>query len=1006
MKKRTTSRARTGGSRPRSTKPSADRDGASSAAQTTTANEPSHVVGVGGSAGSLEPLERFFAAVPRDTTMSFVVVTHRDPRSKEMMPDILSRFTQLPVREATHGAVVERGVICIVPSDKHFAIQNGRIDLVDRPSDSRARAPIDFLFGTIAAAHGERSVGVVLSGMGTDGTVGLAAIKARHGSTLVQDPASCTYDAMPRSAIVAGVADFVGTPESLVETLETIVANAATTGVAGRDAATTGVAGRDAAAASPNGALDAVLAAVRTRTGHDFSQYKKNTLLRRIDRRSQHLRVPDLSRYLAYVARHPEEIDRLVGDLLIGVTRFFRDPEVFSALKQRIALLLEANAPERPLRVWVAGCATGEEAYSLAIAIRECWEQRHGTEPLHLQIYATDLDGAAIRHARQGVYAKGLTADVSPERLARFFVADGARYRVTKTIRDTVVFATQNLVSDPPFTKLDILSCRNVLIYLEPELQRRLLPIFLYALKPRGLLVLGASEGVNGFEDGFRPVVGERKIFERKTSAPTPDGAVELRPAGVARPGPQREKPPVAAQHGTVARRTLPEVVQRLVVEHIAPTVIVVDRNGELLHASRPTGRYFQPPAGKASTNVFAMAREGLALPLRTALRRASARGTKVKQRGVRVRTNGHDTLVDLSVVPLREGDVAGGALIAFDETPKVLAPRSGKKAASKSKAGDRAALVRLRETKAQLDALMTEMRRSEETIKAANEELQITNEELQSTNEELQSTNEELTTSKEEMQSMNEELLTLNAELQKTNEQLATTNDDMRNLLNSSQIPTLFLDNELRLKRFTAEATRIAHLISSDVGRPITDLAWSLRYTTLARDVKRVLDTLVSMETEVVAEDGATYTMRVHPYRTMDDVIDGVVITFMDISSQKREAAAMVLEERKRLLARTVGRWPGVAWVEDVRTRRPLIVSAASEKILGYPRKALEHAKGAFWEKLRGSKDRELRLPRAGGKVVTYRETTVVLARDEAGEAELVLHFLRQRSRTTEGTS
>ena len=471
-------------------------------------SEPSHVVGIGGSAGSLEPLERFFRSLRPDSAMSFLVVTHRDPRSKGMMAEILARFTKMKVCEAKQGARLERGVTYVVPSDRHLDLRDGRIELLDRPTDVRARTPIDSLFRAIANDRRERGVGVVFSGMGADGTIGLAAIKENLGVALVQDPLSAAYDAMPRSAISAELADFVGTPETLAETLDALASHLIT-----RSSPPDRGVERGPSEAS---STDEVLALVRGRTGHDFSQYKRSTIARRVERRLNLHRIVDIPSYLDLLVRDGTEIDRLFADLLIGVTRFFRDPEVWESLAAQALELFRHRPAERPLRVWVAGCASGEEAYSMAIVLREYWAASGRKEPLNVQLYATDLDRTAIDRARKGCYGLAIAADVSRERLTRFFVEDGGGYRVKKDIRDMVVFATQNVISDPPFTKLDILSCRNVLIYLEPQLQRKVVPLFLHALAPGGILVVGRSEAVHGFEDAFITVDTENKLFRIK----------------------------------------------------------------------------------------------------------------------------------------------------------------------------------------------------------------------------------------------------------------------------------------------------------------------------------------------------------------------------------------------------------------------------------------------------------------------------------------------------------
>ncbi len=820
----------------------------------------SQVVGVGGSAGSLEGLEAFFRAIRSGSKMAFVVVTHRDPRSSgRIMVELLARFTAMPVREATQGAVLERGAVYVVPSDQELHLRDGRIALRARPIDAGPPTAIDSLFRALAEHAEAHAFGVLLSGMGADGTVGLAAIKKGGGRTFVQDPKTAAFAPMPTSAIAAGVADFVSAPDVLAQAVD---------GVEGV------IDARGSAAVRPQVGIVGpaeILALVHARTGQDFSHYKKNTMARRIERRRLLHRAPDAAAYLRLLEQDEAEMSALFTDLLVNVTRFFRDPELWSALGTiALAELGERHPAERPLRAWVAGCSTGEEAYSLAIVIREYWEKRRPQQSWHVQIYATDLDPDAIVRARAGWYPRIIETDVSSERLARFFAQEGAGYRIKKDVRDMVVFATHNVTSDPPFTKLDILACRNLLIYLDVEMQGRVLPLLAHALSPGGILVLGRPEELGVLADSFAPIARGLEIYRRR---PALAGAVRREPLvklpAAARPA---RNQPLLPQRQGVPATTLPEDIQRAVIDKVAPPVVVIDAKGNLLFASQRPGKFFELPAGKATINVFEMAREGLALALRTAVRSAIAKNTLVTERGVRTHSNRRLALLDVSVWPLAETALPARAMIAITEVePPVRVGRT--------RVSDHAALVELRRVKGHVDALMAEM-------SVAQDALQVVNEELQSTNEELQSTNEELTTSKEEMQSMNEELHSLNAERQSKNDQLAMTNGDMRNLLDSTQIPTLFLGNDLCLKRYNAQSGRVVHLIPADVGSPISDLALTLHYTTLSADVQTVLRTLVDQERQVEAHDGSTYTMRIHPYRTMDDRLDGVVVTFMDVTA------------------------------------------------------------------------------------------------------------------------
>lgn len=924
-----------------------------------------HVIGIGGSAGSLKPLESLLRGLDACRSICVLVVTHRDPSTKGMA-GILERATRHRVRDAVNGARIARGIVYVIPADAHVEIRAGHIAL--RPRTRGERGSIDEVFQQIADEAAERAIGIVLSGMGDDGTSGLARIKERLGICVVQDPATAQFDSMPRAAIDAGLCDIVGAPEEIAARLTALLTHT-------REP-------QPLTAPKASRAIDEILALVRSRTGHDFRQYKKSTVTRRIERRMNLQHASSVAAYIALIERDSAEVDRLVADLLIGVTSFFRDPAVFTALRTAIKARLSSRPATGPFRGWVAGCATGDEAYSLAMTVRECWDEVHPHTRIDVQIYATDLDAVAIERARSGIYPLSIAGSVSPERLARFFEVDGGSYRVKRSLRDMIVFAKHNLISDPPFTRLDVLTCRNVLIYMDLDLQRRLLPIFAYALAPRGILALGTSETMTGIEGSFVPIDGgAHKIFERRDGTRPLVGEAEPLAATPAAVGPRPREAP--------ARRAgLPDSVLRAVVEHAAPPVIVVDAKGELLFASQRMGRYFEPPSGRSSVNVFAMAKGGIALPLRAAIGKAIARRIKVVEQDIHLHKSGEQR-VDIFVWPL-EDDFAGSALVAFVEHVVPKRKRGGK--------GPRGAgtALELGRTKAQLETLMREMSASHDLLHGMNED-------LQSANEELQSANEELTTSKEEMQSMNEELLSLNGELQSTNEQLVTTNDDMRNLLNSSQIPTLFLDSALHLKRFTAPAARIAHLIPTDIGRPITDLTWNIAYPTLAKDVAAVVETLVFKEAEVTATDGAVYTMRIHPYRTVDDLIDGVVITFIDTTAQKYAVERETAAARKDLLDRVVSGWPRVAYVENLVTGQVDVVSKEAERILGYPRAVLTGATLEFWKTLRrplkGAKGL-VTLRHHDGTRGTYREHTSVLAHDGERRPISILHSFRRQAR------
>jgi two-component system CheB/CheR fusion protein len=633
-------------------------------------------------------------------------------------------------------------------------------------------------------------------------------------------------------------------------------------------------------------ALEKVVILLRAHTGHDFSLYKRNTLHRRIERRMGIHQINKMAAYIRYLQENSQELDLLFKELLIGVTNFFRDPAAWEHLReQAIPALLANRSPGQALRAWVPGCSTGEEAYSLAIVFKEAVEEANPKGNFAVQIFATDLDRDAIDKARHGLFPANIAADVSPERLSRFFSKEDRGCRVRKEIREMVIFAPQNLIMEPPFTKLDILSCRNLLIYLAPEVQKKLMPVFHYSLRPDGILFLGSAETIGSFTDLFAPLSGKSRIFRRTESsfrpeplefpssfsAPPPSGP-EARPA---------VKPPLSLQ----------SLADQLVLQRHSPPTMLVNDKGDIFYISGHTGKYVEPAAGKANWNIFAMAREGLRYELSNAFQKVLREKGSVALHGLKVGTNGGEQRVDVRVQLLEEpGPLEGLVMIIFTD---VTAPKAAKAAVRTPKA--HAHNARLAELEQELLRVRAEGRATHEEMQTSQEEYRSANEELQSTNEELQSANEELTTSKEEMQSMNEELQTVNAELQAKVDELSRVSNDMKNLLNSTDIATLFLDNDLNVRRFTPQATKIIKLIPSDVGRPITDLASELRYPELPEAARAVLRTLASAEEPIAARDGRWFTMRIMPYRTLDDRIDGVVITFADITAAKTLEAELL---------------------------------------------------------------------------------------------------------------
>jgi two-component system CheB/CheR fusion protein len=830
------------------------------------------IIGIGTSAGGLEALGHFLSHVPKGSGMAFVIVQHLDPTRKGIMPELLQRTTGMKVIQVKDRTLVQANCVYVIPPNKDMSILHGVLHLLEPVSPRGLRLPIDFFLRSLAQDQQEHSIGVILSGMGSDGTLGLRAIKEKGGVVLVQDPATAKFDGMPRSAIDSGLADIVAPVDDLparifaylqrtplLQTFEPTLED------------------------QTQSALEKVIILLRTQTGHDFSLYKKNTFYRRIERRMGIHQIDKIVDYVRYVQENSQELDLLFKELLIGVTSFFRDPAVWEELRKRTLPALISSRPNgHVLRAWVPGCSTGEEAYSLAMVFKEAMEKTKPKKKMTLQVFATDLDKDAISKARQGVYPENICADVSQKQISRFFTKDDHGFRVSAEIRSMVTFAPQNIIMDPPFTKLDFLSCRNLLIYLAAEMQKKLIPLFHYSLTPGGILLLGSAESVGTFSDLFTTLNSKLRIFRRMQSTLRSE-PIEF-PSSFASSLPEGADPRPASK----PQLNLQSVADQLVLEHFAPPALLVDDKGNILYVSGRTGKYLEPASGKANWNIFAMAREGLRYELTAAFHKALEEKTSVTVRGLKVGTNGGKLYVDFTVQRLEQPEsLRGLALIVFTD---VAAPMETDAPGRPGKVGKSpASSAKLEELRRKYERARMEAQTTREEMQTSQEELRSTNEEQQSTNEELQSTNEELTTSKEEMQSLNEELQTVNVELQAKVDELSRSNNDMKNLLNSTDIATLFLDNDLHVRRFTTQATKLIKLIPGDVGRPITDLASDLLYPELTADAREVLRKLGFAEKPINTVDGRWFTVRIMPYRTVDDRIDGVVITFGDITIAKK---------------------------------------------------------------------------------------------------------------------
>ncbi|HEY1772709.1 MAG TPA: CheR family methyltransferase [Gammaproteobacteria bacterium] len=816
--------------------------------------QPFPTVGIGTSAGGLSALEKFFRAVPAGSGMAYVVVQHLDPHHKGMLPELLQRATAMPVSAAVSGMTVRRDCVYVIPPNRDMTIRDGKLHLSKLAKSSRGLSlPIDRFFSSLADNSRQLAIGIVLSGMGMDGTRGCRDIRARGGFVGVQDPRSAEFDSMPRSVIDAKHMDAIAPVEELPGR---ILARHHDVAEAGGTSPDLDIAVR--------GDMGRLITLLRVRTGHDFSLYKKATLQRRIERRMRAHQFETAERYLTFLRDNPQELDLLFQEMLIGVTNFFRDPAAWNHLRdQVIPALLKRHPQGQALRAWVAGCSSGEEAYSLAIVFRQALAKSKSTAPYSLQIFATDLDSDAIEAARAGVYPASIAKDVGVERLSRYFVQEGNRYRINTEIREMVTFAVQDVIHDPAFTRLDILTCRNLFIYFETELQKKVLALFHYSLNPAGILFLGHAETIGHATNLFRQMKSKLPLYERQQGHSTspmefPNARLRLMNTPVM----ETARPAVKLQ----------SLAEQLLLQRFSPTAVLVNGDGDVLYTSGRSGEYLEPAAGKANWNIHAMIRDDLRTEVSGLIDkslREKAEFSCMVQRGPKKKR----AAVEIAVRFLdRPPELRGMLLVTF-------AP-SHPPAASDKRSTAPLSVRRSVELHEALRHAHEENRSIRENVSTTEEELKSANEELQSTNEELQSTNEELTTSKEEMQSMNEELGTVNAELQARVDELTRATSDMKNLLDSTALVAVFLDARLRVRLFTDSATRIFRLIASDVGRPLTDIVSDLSYPDLQDDAAQVLRTLVFSDKQVETRDGRRYRVKIMPYRTLANFIDGVVIT------------------------------------------------------------------------------------------------------------------------------
>ena len=838
------------------------------------------IIGIGASAGGLEALESFVSGISEKSGMAFVVVSHSHPDHKTRLPEILERKARVPVVLLEDGMRLAPDTVYIPPSDLDPVLEDGVIRLQRRQDRTDLHMPVDIFLRSLANDRREAAGCVILSGTGTDGSQGVRQIKEKAGVAVAQDEATSRHWGMPGSAIETGLVDFVLAPSSMPGKLTEYFAHPAQIPDKQRECGGYAV------------ELETILSFLAERTRHDFSLYKKSTVLRRIQRRMSVTRSNSVAEYLVFLKNNPGEPKFLFQDLLIGITNFFRDPEVFAFLKKKVLPdLIGRYRDSGSFRAWVPGCSTGEEAYSLAILVKECMSEI-GIDR-EIQIFATDIDAAAIEKARQGAYLVNIATDVSPRRLERFFVQEDDRYQVKKEIRESVVFAEQNVLRDPPFMNLDLLVCRNLLIYLEAEAQSKLIPLFYYSLKPEGILFLGASESTGRFAELFRPINKKLSVY-RKEEGRDVRSRIQF-PAG-------ETKSIVKA--GQKARQSggLPDdvgvaqAVERLLLEKHTPACAVVGSDGNIVYVHGRTGSYLEPAQGKANLRIVDMAREGAAIPLSSALHQARLKKGRVRKEGLWIRTNGRHVKIDLTVEPIDAPPLDGCFIVLFEQAMD-SSSRNGKIDDPNSPPSGSSSNAMLEE---ELAIVRGNYHATLRELEASNEELKSANEEMHSSNEELQSTNEELESSKEELQSLNEELSTVNNELYGKIEEVQDAYDSITDVLNSTRIAIVFTDTELRVKRFTAEAARLINLIDTDTGRPLEHISHNLRYEGLTEKVRKVLRNRSTLEEDVLTKDGQWYRMSIMSHRS-GYAVEGAVLTFVNIDAQKKAQAE--LEKKENLL-------------------------------------------------------------------------------------------------------
>jgi two-component system CheB/CheR fusion protein len=891
------------------------------APETSARSEDFPVVGIGASAGGLEACTKLLSALPSDNGMAFILVQHLDPTHESMMAELLAHRTSMTVVQATNGMQLERRHLYVIPPGSYLSVSNGALHLSQPEARHGARLPFDFLLRSLAEEYGERAICVILSGTGADGSLGLKAVKEKGGLVIAQDPDEAAFDGMPRSAILTGAVDLVLPLASIPDALLKFHR---------RMALTRGAAAADEKNNAPNW-LPEIVDFLQRKTAHDFRLYKEGTLRRRIERRMAmaSIETDDIERYLEALRDDEEELDRLASDLLINVTSFFRDPKVFDVLSEKIIPdLVRGHSIDQPLRVWIAGCSTGEETYSLAMLFRE--EITAAKREIKLQIFASDVDADAVATAREGLYPETIAAEVSAARLTRFFSKDDHGYRILPELRATIVFAVQDVLADPPFSRLDLVSCRNLLIYLRPEAQEKVISFFHFALREGGILLLGSAETIAGSKDRFEVISKAERLYRHIGRTRPGEPGFLVGAADGAR------MPARLPQGQTPSRQiALAEGCRRLIIETYAPAAVLINRKLEWLYSLGPTERYLSVPQGHPSYDLLAMVRPHLRIKLRAAIHQTILEKTRIVIPGGRTNDEGKLGSFEIAVQPaLIDGEDL--LLVCFVDSPPPVHKR-----ARSTTPNDVDHVARLEQ---QLEATQTELQAAIRSLETSNEEQRAVNEEALSANEEYQSTNEELLTSKEELQSMNEELTALNSQLQETLERQRTTASDLQNILYSTDVATIFLDLDLNIRFYTPTTKSLFNIIATDIGRPLADLNSLAADNDLLIDARTVLQTLSPIGREIQARDGLWYARRIMPYRAQNGGVEGVVITFADITERRRAADALEVARRE---------------AQQANIAKSRFLAAASHD-LRQPLQALSLMRGVLARKIRDDKKEE----------------------------------------------